>query len=133
MSLVLTDKFKINGKPMFAPDAGVQISYSDIDSNESGRDEAGNQHRIVVRYDVASLTFNYHHISEEELAYMRSIFPKEPDFLFEYPLPEDSTQTRTVRAYRKQHSILWQNAATGMFRNYKFTITESSEEEEASV
>lgn len=133
MSLVLTDKFKINGKPMFAPDAGVQISYSDIDSTESGRDEAGNEHRIVVRYDVASLTFNYHHISETELAYMRSIFPKEPDFLFEYPLPEDSTQARTVRAYRKSHSILWQNAATGMFRNYKFTITESSEEEDTSV
>ena len=133
MSLVLTDKFKINDKPMFAPDEGVQIAWADIDSAESGRDEAGNQHRIVIRYDVASLTFNYHHISEEELAYMRSIFPKEPDFLFEYPLPEDSTQVRTVRAYRQKHSITWQNAAKGMFRNYKFTITESSEEEDESV
>ena len=131
MSLVLTDMFKINGKPMFAPDEGVQIDWADIDSAESGRDEAGNQHRIVIRYDVASLTFNYHHISEEELAYMRSIFPKEPDFLFEYPLPEDSTQTRTVRAYRQKHSISWKNAATGQFRNYKFTITESSEEDES--
>lgn len=133
MSLVLTDMFKINGKPMFAPDEGVQIAWADIDSAESGRDEAGNQHRIVIRYDVASLTFNYHHISEEELAYMRSIFPKEPDFLFEYPLPEDSTQTRTVRAYRQKHSIYWKNAVTGQFRNYKFTITESSEEEDESV
>lgn len=133
MSLVLTDMFKINGKPMFAPDEGVQIAWADIDSAESGRDEAGNQHRIVIRYDVASLTFNYHHISEEELAYMRSIFPKEPDFLFEYPLPEDSTQTRTVRAYRQKHSISWKNAATGQFRNYKFTITESGEGEDDSV
>ena len=133
MSLVLTDKFKVNGKPMFAPDEGVQIAWADIDSAESGRDEAGNQHRIVIRYDVASLTFTYSHISEAELAYMRSIFPKEPDFLFEYPLPEDSTQTRTVRAYRQKHSISWKNAATGQFRNYKFTITESSEEEDESV
>lgn len=133
MSLVLSEKFKINGQPMFAPDENVLISWADIDSAESGRDEAGNQHRIVIRYDVASLTFTYSHISESELAYMRSIFPKEPDFLFEYPLPEDSTQTRTVRAYRQKHSIYWKNAATGQFRNYKFTITESSEEEADSV
>lgn len=133
MSLVLTDMFKINGKPMFAPDEGVQIAWADIDSAESGRDEAGNQHRIVIRYDVASLTFTYSHISEAELAYMRSIFPREPDFLFEYPLPEDSTQTRTVRAYRQEHSIYWKNAVTGQFRNYKFTITESGEGEDDSV
>ena len=131
MSLALTDMFKINGKPMFAPDEGVQIAWADIDSAEAGRDEAGNQQRSVIRYDVASLTFTYSLISEAELAYMRSIFPKEPDFLFEYPLPEDSTQTRTVRAYRQKHSISWKNAATGQFRNYKFTITESSEEDES--
>ena len=66
MSLVLTDKFKVNGKPMFAPDEGVQIAWADIDSAESGRDEAGNQHRIVIRYDVASITFTYSHISEAD-------------------------------------------------------------------
>lgn len=133
MSLVLTEKFKINGKPMFAPDENVQINWSDIDSAESGRDEAGNQHRIVIRYDVASLTFMYQHISEAELAYMRSIFPKEPDFLFEYPDPADSTKIRKVRAYRQRQSIFWKNAATGEFRSYKFTITESGEGEDDSV
>ena len=133
MSLVLTEKFKINGKPMFAPDENVQITWSDIDSAESGRDEAGNQHRIVIRYDVASLTFNYQHISESELAYMRGIFPKEPDFLFEYPDPADSTKIRKVRAYRQKQSIFWKNASNGQFRNYKFTITESGEGEDDSV
>jgi hypothetical protein len=133
MSLVLTEKFKINGKPVFAPDENVQISWSDIDSAESGRDEAGNQHRIVIRYDVASITFTYSNISEAELAYMRSIFPKEPDFLFEYPDPTDSEKVRKVRAYRHKQSILWKNAATGQYRNYKFTITESGEGEDDSV
>lgn len=128
MSLVLTDKFKINGKPMFAPDENVLITWSDIDSAESGRDEAGNQHRIVIRYDVASITFTYSNISESELAYMRSLFPKEPDFLLEYPDPADTEKTRSVRAYRQKHSVYWKNAVTGQFRNYKFTITESSEE-----
>lgn len=128
MSLVLTDKFKINGKPMFAPDENVLITWSDIDSAESGRDEAGNQHRIVIRYDVASITFTYSNISESELSYMRSLFPKEPDFLFEYPDPADTEKTRSVRAYRQKHSVYWKNAVTGQFRNYKFTITESSEE-----
>jgi hypothetical protein len=131
MSLVLTDKFKINSNPMFAPDENVLITWSDIDSAESGRDEAGNQHRIVIRYDVASITFTYSNISEAELAYMRSIFPKEPDFLFEYPDPADTDKTRSVRAYRQKHSVYWKNAATGQFRNYKFTITESSEEDES--
>ena len=128
MSLVLTDKFKINGKPMFAPDENVLITWSDIDSAESGRDEAGNQHRIVIRYDVASITFTYSNISESELAYMRSLFPKEPDFLLEYPDPADTTTIRRVRAYRQKPSVYWKNAVTGQFRNYKFTITESSEE-----
>lgn len=129
MSLVLTDMFTINGKPMFAPDAGVKVSWADLDSEESGRDQAGNMHRVVIKYDVGTWSFEYQRITEAELAYMRSIFPKEPDFVFGHPAPEDRTQTVTVRAYRAKHSITWQNAKTGEFRNYTFNIIESSDDE----
>lgn len=129
MSLALTDLFTINGKPMFAPDAGVGVSWQDLDSDESGRDEAGDMHRIVVKYDVGTWSFEYSHITEAELAYMRSIFPKAPDFVFGHPDVFDSTQVVTVRAYRSKHSIVWQNAKTGDFRNYTFNIIEAGEDE----
>ena len=44
-----TNLFLINGKPMLAPDADVGVSYTDLDANDSGRDESGYMHRIVMR------------------------------------------------------------------------------------
>ena len=45
----LVEFFKVNGKPMFAPDADVSMTFNDLDGSESGRDEGGFMHRIVVR------------------------------------------------------------------------------------
>ena len=44
--------FQINGKPILAPDADIQIEYNDLDSADSGRDETGFLHRSVVRSKV---------------------------------------------------------------------------------
>ena len=65
-----TDKFKINGAPMLAPDADVGFSYEDLDSADSGRDEGGFMHRIPVRYKVGSWSFPYANLTEEEKAYI---------------------------------------------------------------
>ncbi len=41
--------YKVDGRALLAPDEGVEISLSDLDSSDSGRDESGVMHRFVVR------------------------------------------------------------------------------------
>lgn len=46
--MTLTNLFQIDGKSLYAPDCDIEPSYSDLDSSDSGRDEAGYMHREVV-------------------------------------------------------------------------------------
>ena len=124
MGKVKTELFKINGKPMFAPDADVDFSYEDLDDADSGRDESGYMHRIVVRYKVMSGSFVFSHISEEDMRYMESLFPDAPDFDFTRPSRLDSSVSVTTRCYRSRYGISWHDARTGLWRNYKFNIIE---------
>ena len=124
MGKALTDLFKINGKPMFAPDADIDFSYEDLDSEDTGRDESGYMHRIVVRYKVMSGSFEFSHISEADMQYMESLFPDEPDFEFTRPSRLNSDIPVTTRCYRSKYGISWRNAKTGQWRNYKFNIIE---------
>lgn len=124
MARILFDQFKINDKPMFAPDADIDFSYEDLDSADSGRDESGYMHRIVVRYKVMSGSFEFSHISEADMQYMESLFPDEPDFEFTRPSRTDSSVLVTTRCYRSKYGISWRSARTGEWRNYKFSIIE---------
>lgn len=119
-----TEIFKINGKPMFAPDADVGFAFSDLESTDSGYDESGYMHRIVVRHNAMSVSFEFAHISEADLQYMESLFPDEPDFEFTRPSRLDSSVPVTTRCYRSKYGISWRNAKTGDWRNYKFSIIE---------
>ncbi len=47
--MTLTNLFQIDGKSLYAPDCDIEPSYSDLDSSDSGRNEAGYMHREVVR------------------------------------------------------------------------------------
>ena len=124
MARVKTDLFKINGRPMFAPDADIDFSYEDLDDADSGRDESGYMHRIVVRYKVMTSSFVFSFISEEDMKYMESLFPDEPDFDFTHPSRLDPDTAVTTRCYRSKYGISWHNARTGLWRNYKFNIIE---------
>lgn len=119
-----TTLFQIDGLPMYAPDEGVGISWQDIDGADSGRDQAGNMHRVVVQYDVGTWKFQYFAVTEAEMAYMRSLFQGKADFQFTHPDPCDKEKSVTVRAYRAKHEISWKNVSTGAFRNYSFSIIE---------
>lgn len=116
--------FKINGKPMFAPDADVGFSYADLDSEDSGRDDAGYMHRIVVRYKVGTWSFEYSSITEQEKRYMESLFGNAPDFELTHPDRIRSDKMVTTRCYRSNYGISWRNQRTGDWRNYKFNIIE---------
>ncbi len=117
-----TDLFLINGQPILVPDEGVQVSFEDLDSADSGRDESGVMHRIPVRYKVGSWEFRYSHLTEAEKNYMESLFPDGADFQFTHPDRRDSSQAVTVRAYRSKYSLSWKNARTGLWSGYGFTV-----------
>ena len=119
-----TELFLINGKPLLVPDSEVGVSYEDLDSADSGRDESGVMHRIPVRYKVASWSFSYEHLTEAEKQYMENIFPDAADFSFTHPSRTDASISVTTRAYRSKYSISWKNARTGLWNNYSFNIIE---------
>ena len=75
-----TELFQIGGKPMLVPDVEVVVSYSDLDASDSGRDESGYMHRIVVRHKVGSWKFTYAHLTEEEKQYRKASSPMRPPF-----------------------------------------------------
>ena len=119
-----TDLFKINGIPMLVPDAEVTISFSDLDAADSGRDEAGFMHRIVMRYKVGSWKFTYSHLTEEEKQYMESLFPDTASFQFQHPSRRNSGVMEETLCYRSKYDISWKNAKTGLWSGYGFSIIE---------
>lgn len=56
--MTLTNLFQIDGKSLYAPDCDIEPSYSDLDSSDSGRDEAGYMHREVVRMAIQNFSKN---------------------------------------------------------------------------
>lgn len=117
-----TDLFLINGKPMLAPDAEVQVNYEDLDDSGSGRDESGYMHRHVLRYKVPVWTFSYQSLTEEEKRYMESLFPDAPDFKFTCPSRLDATVAEEHTCYRSKYGITWKSARSGLWMGYSFQI-----------
>ena len=118
----VTDLFLVNGKPMLLPDEEVSVSYEDLDSADSGRDESGVMHRIPVRYKVPVWSFSYSHLTEAEKQYMENLFDDAADFDFTHPDRRDASAAVTTRAYRSKYTISWKNARTGLWCNYGFSI-----------
>lgn len=118
----VTDLFLIDGQPILAPDENVEISMEDIDASDSGRDESGVMHRFVVRQGVGKWTFSYSRLTQQEYAYMESLFAGKATFQFTCPDCAGDGQAVNITAYRSKHGILWQSAATGQFCNYQFSI-----------
>ena len=120
----LTSLFKINGKPLFAPDEDLQISFEDLDAEDSGRDECGFMHRIVLRYKLGTWSFVYSHITQEEYAYMLSVLPEDGSFIFTHPKLADCDKTEDTEAYCSKYGIVWHSSRTKDYRNFKFNIIE---------
>ena len=117
-----TNLFLINGQPMLAPDADASVNYEDLDSSDSGRDQSGVMHRVVVRYKVPSWSFTYSHLTEEEKRYMEGLFPDEPTFTFTHPDRLDASKLVETVCYRSKYGIVWKNASTGLWSGYAFNI-----------
>ena len=117
-----TALFLINGEPLLCPDAGVKFSCEDLDSSESGRDQSGFMHRVVLRYKVPTWSFSYSGLSTEEKNYIESLFPDKETFMFTHPSRTDPAVMETTECYRSKYSLTWQNAVTGLWSGLSFNI-----------
>lgn len=116
------EEYQVDGRALPAPDADVEISFSDLDDGDAGRDESGVMHRIVVRRRVGSWTFQYSTLTEETYRYIRGLFAGKDTFTFTYRQPEGTM--RAVTAYCSGDSITYHNARLGLYKNLKFSIIE---------
>lgn len=114
--------YQVDGVPMLAPDEEPEFSFADLDASDSGRDESGVMHRIMVREKVGSWSFSYASLSDEELAYLRGLFAGKAQFTFTHPVFGNSNATESCTAYMSQCSAVWKNQRTGLWRNFKFNI-----------
>lgn len=116
------EDYQINGSPLLVPDEDVAMSFSDLDSSDSGRDESGVMHRIVVRQRVGTWGFNYSSLTTEEYMYMRSLLDGKSEFTFTYR--DLNGYLVETRAYCSNDSITYHNAKLGLYKNLKFNIIE---------
>ena len=114
--------FQIDGKPILAPDCNITVELQDLHDADTGRDEAGYMHIIIVRHKVKTVPLSYAVLSAEEYLYMESLFDGKATFLVEYRGLDG--ELRSFTGYRSKHSITIHNARTGQYKNYKFNIIE---------
>ena len=113
--MTLTELYQIDGKAMLAPDAQLKMSFEDLDSPDSGRDESGVMHRFMVRRKVGSWSFRYSRLTAAEYEYMQSILPQTGCFLFTYP-------GGSCTAYLSGFTVIWEGVETGCYRDLAFRI-----------
>ena len=118
--MVLTELYMIGDRPLPAPDGGLEMSFEDIDGPSAGRDESGYMHRDVVRRKVGVWNFRYSYMDRQTWEYLISVMPLEGSFSFTYPGADGKTATCT--AYLSAYSAAWESAATGTYRDVKFSI-----------
>lgn len=111
------DDYLVDGTPILMPDQGISISRTDLDSEDSGRDESGVMHRIIVRPRVRTWSLSYSHLTKAEYDYMNDLLYGKPDFVF-------TVDGEEVQAYCSNDSISYWNAKTKEYKNLKFNIIE---------
>lgn len=118
--------YAVDGKPLLQPDYGYpEISETDIDEEESGRDEAKVMHRVVAREGVMAWKFYYKYLDREDLEYIKSLFRGRPEFSFTHDVADDGTLLSkeaysSKRTYKKHDN----HKFNGLYRDLEFTIIE---------
>lgn len=115
-------EYLVDGEPLLAPDMNVNITENDLDASDSGRDEAGFMHRIIIRSGVKTWEFVYAVLDAEDYTYIQSLFKGKAQFVFSYRNPDGSVST--TNAYSSKRSITLRDYTTGEYKNLKFNIIE---------
>ena len=82
--------FMIDGQPVPAPDAGVQLKREDVESEASGMDDRGVYHRFVLRPRVKKWTLRYCLLTQQEMQYLQSLFDGKETVTVRYRQPDGS-------------------------------------------
>ena len=109
--------YQVDGQPMLAPDAGVSLSWNDVDSDAAGRDAGGYLHRAVLRQGLRTWGFTYSYLSREELAYLQSLFAGKPTFTF-------TCEEGPVKAYCAKREATLYSRTKGIYNGLRFTVIE---------
>ena len=112
----------IDGLPVLVPDGPLEMEYTDLDSADTGRDESGVMHRILLRSGVRKLVLRYESLSREEYRYMQSLFAGKATFEVTYR--DHDGFPAQFRGYHSNHAIQIQNARTGHYTDCKFALIE---------
>ena len=113
--------YKIAGTPLLTPDDDLEVSLSDLDASDSGRDESGIMHRIVVREKVKTFGFAYAVLDSVDYVYLLNLFAGKQTFTLSYP---ENGAVKTCTAYCSKVSGALHNQKTGLYKNLKFNIIE---------
>ena len=114
--------YRVDGEAMLSPDEGIEMTYSDIVSADSGFDLNGGYHKSVVRQGVRSWIFSYKILTTAEYMYLRSLFKGKVTFQFEFQ--NDEWKQETVTAHYTWGNVVYKSQRSGLYRNLKITITE---------
>ena len=122
-----TTLLQIDGNPLPEPTEAAEIKFTDVESEDSGKDETGVYHREILRFGVLSCTSTYSHLSNEECAYLFRLLENKSTFRFTCPISSDSRnveQTVTRTCYCTDHGAALQRLKAGVWRDAKLQIQE---------
>ncbi len=113
----LDEFYKVDGQALPVPDAGVSLSFQDLDAQSAGRDELGFLHRAVLREKVRTWGFSYAWLDAETYEYVMGLFAGKPAFVF-------TAGEASVAAYCAKVGIEFYDQGRGLYRNLRFNVIE---------
>ena len=67
-------EYQVNGRPILSPDRDIEVTLTDIYSADSGMDESGVAHHVLIRPNSHTWVIRYSFLTEEEFLYMTGLF-----------------------------------------------------------
>lgn len=113
--------WKVDDSPFLSPDEDIEVKCRNIYSEDSGTDESGVQHLVLLRANVHTWIFSYSTMTTEEYQYMMGILRGKDVFTFTYP---EDDEVKTCSAYWQELSSAYRSKVTGMYTNVSFQISE---------
>ena len=113
--------FKVDGSPLPVMDADIEVSVEALDSSESGRDESGVMHRIVIA-EKTIVTIHYGTLTLREYKHIMSLFRGKAEFCFCW-IDENGVLIK-YQAYCSKLTATIHNRKLGIYKNMSLKIIE---------
>ena len=94
-NLQRTTLLQINRQPLPTPTESPSISFTNILSSDSGRDEGGYYHQEIIRSGVLSCRLQYSYLSNSDAAYLLQLLSA-ASFTFTCPTPNSGAETQAI-------------------------------------